>query len=343
MFSEESTYFIAEAGVNHNGDINMAEALIDAAADAGADAVKFQTFSTDRLVVTGAETADYQQEQTGETETQQDLLRQYELTENEHVHLQSYAADRGITFLSTPFDEESATFLDDIGVPAIKVGSGELDNKPLLTHISSLGRPMVVSTGMGTMAEVERACEWIWETNQDIDLSLLHCTSAYPTPLSEANLRAMKTMANRFDVPVGYSDHTTAVETPAMAVAAGAQIVEKHFTLDRSLPGPDHETSLTPDELRRAVDLASDARVALGRAEKRPTPSERENVETIRKGLHASKSIEPGETFTDENVSVQRPATGLSPPHRDALMGSTATVYLQKGDPITADDTDQSI
>jgi N-acetylneuraminate synthase/N,N'-diacetyllegionaminate synthase len=338
VIDEDSSFFIAEAGVNHNGDLSMAESLIDAAADAGADAVKFQTFSADRLVTAEASKAAYQEERTDENQSQFEMLREYELDRAAHERLQSYAGERGITFLSTPFDPQSADLLDKLDIPAIKLGSGELTNEPLLTHVAEYGRPIILSTGMGTMTEVQRAVTWIRETNPSVPIAVLHCTSSYPTPLADVNLRAMQRMNEILTEPVGYSDHTMAVETPSFAVAAGASIVEKHFTLNRTLPGPDHEASLEPDDLSKAVSLVRDAGTSRGRAEKTPTDSERTNVETIRKSLHADCDIAEGEKYTNENVSILRPETGLSPAAMSEILGTKAQSSLSAGEPIRKKD-----
>ena len=334
---DAAPYFIAEAGVNHNGDMEMAERLVDAAADAGADAVKFQTFSADRLVTRDAAKAEYQTETTGEG-SQYEMLKRYELDRADHERLIDRCAERGVTFLSTPFDHRSADTLAALGLPAIKIGSGELDNHPLLEHVAGFGLPMVVSTGMGTMAEVHAAREAIRGVDPDAEVAFLHCTSAYPCSLDDVNLRAMGTMAAELDEPVGYSDHTTIPETPGFAVAAGACVIEKHFTLDSTLPGPDHEASLEPDELARAVDLADAAARTRGSPEKRPTAVERENVTTIRKSLHAAADIPEGTEIEARHLVVLRPVEGLSPRHHDAVVGAWTTRDLGEGDPITADD-----
>lgn len=330
----DTAYVIAEAGVNHNGDLDMARELIDAAAEAGSDAVKFQTFNADRLVSADAEKAEYQKETTGETESQKEMLERYELSPADHRELLSHARERDVTFLSSAFDFESADLLNDLGLSAIKLGSGELTNHPLLRHIARFGRPMIVSTGMATMDEVEAAYGTIREANPDVDLALLHCTSSYPTAMADANLRAMERMEEAFPVTVGYSDHTTAVETPGFAVAAGARIVEKHFTLDRNLSGPDHEASLEPDELSKVVTLVRQAAVARGRSEKEPVEAELETKHVARKGLHVAAPIEPGETFTEENVATVRPEEGLSPTVYETVLGRTATRKLEAGEPI---------
>jgi N-acetylneuraminate synthase/N,N'-diacetyllegionaminate synthase len=332
---DDDVYVIAEAGVNHDGDVEQAHTLVDAAADAGADAVKFQTFAADRLVAPNAPKAAYQEE-TDDADSQYEMLRRLELPTSAHRRLIAHCEERGIQFLSTPFDARSADLLDELDRPAIKIGSGELDNLPLLRHVAGFGRPMLVSTGMGTLTEVETALDVIRDAGAP-PVALFHCTSAYPAPLAEANLRAIRTMDEAFDVPVGYSDHTTAVETPAFAAAAGARLVEKHFTLDRTLPGPDHAASLEPDELDRAVSLVRDATTALGSGEKAPTATELSNRDVIRKSLHVTTAVREGERFTESNVSVVRPADGLPPADLDRVLGERAATDLDAGDPVTAD------
>lgn len=329
-----SVYAIAEAGVNHNGDLERAKEMIDAAAESGADAVKFQTFTADRLVADSAPTATYQDETT-DAESQSELLERYELGRDAHITLQRYCDGRGITFLSTPFDPESADLLDSLDVPAIKLGSGELTNHPLLRHVAAFDRPIVLSTGMGTMAEVRDALAVIRDVDPGADVALLHCTTAYPADVDEVNLRAMGRMADEFDVPVGYSDHTTLVEMPALATAAGALIVEKHLTRDRSLPGPDHHASLEPDEFDRAVTLARQAALGRGTPKKRPTKRERENVFPIRKSLHAAGPMDAGTELTRDNITVKRPETGIQPTDVDDVLGRRTTTELDKDDPIT--------
>lgn len=330
----DSVYVVAEAGVNHNGDIDRAAELIDAAAGSGADAVKFQTFAADRLVAESAPTAAYQDDTT-DVESQSDLLERYELTLEDHRELQDYCREQGITFLSTPFDPESADLLDSLSVPAIKLGSGELTNHPLLRHVAEFGRPMIVSTGMGRMDEIRAALAEIRGVDPDADVALLHCTTAYPADVAEVNLQAMEQMAEEFDVPVGYSDHTTLVEMPAFATAAGAVIVEKHLTLDRSLPGPDHHASLEPDEFDRAVTLARQAALARGNPKKRPTESESENIFPIRKSLHAARSIDAGTELTREDMTVKRPAAGIQPTELEDVLGRQTATELDPDDPIT--------
>ena len=333
---EESVYFIAEAGVNHNGDGDLARELIDVAAESGADAVKFQTFTADRLVTENAPTAEYQSE-TDDFSTQYELLERFELAMKDYEILQEYCECRDVTFLSTPFDRISADLLNEMDVPAIKLGSGELTNHPLLRHVAGFGKPMIVSTGMGTMAEVAEAVAAIRETESETELALLHCTSTYPADLETVNLRAMNRMAESFGVPVGYSDHTTHVEMPAYATAAGALIVEKHFTLDRSLPGPDHHTSLEPGELDRAVSLARDAAVARGTPEKQPTPDEEQMRRITRKSLHAARDLAAGDELTADDVVIKRPADGISPTEFRSTIGRTLSVAVGRDEPITED------
>lgn len=334
--SQHPTYVIAEAGVNHNGDFDRALEMVSAAAQAGADALKFQLFSPDRLVTSDTVKVQYQQGASGEEESQWAMLERLKLGVKAHQRLMERGAHEGITVLSTPFDPNSATALAELGVPVVKIGSGDLTNRPLLEHVASLDRPMIVSTGMASLAEVRRTHAWITAENPDIDLALLHCTSVYPTALGDVNLAAMESLADEFSVPVGHSDHTRNVHTPAWAVAAGASIVEKHFTLDRDLPGPDQEASLEPAELARAISLARDAWTARGDPEKRPVSAEAEMREQARRSLHATSPISVGEAFDAENVGVRRPNTGLEPAAYDTIIGSVASEELSQGDPITA-------
>lgn len=337
IISRSNPYFIAEAGVNHNGDVGMALDLVDVAADAGADAIKFQTFSADRLVTKDATKPEYQK-QTGGVDSQYDLLKRYEFDRAVHERIQNHCRERGITFLSTPFDEASADMLMDLGVPAFKVGSGELDNFPLLRHIAQLGKPMIVSTGMGTMDEVHSVYKEINSVSPDIELAFLHCTSAYPCKIEDVNLRAMETMLDELKTPVGYSDHTTTVEMPAFAVSAGAVIVEKHFTLDSSLEGPDHAASLEPGELKRAVELVDVASRALGDSEKAPTASEQENMVTARKSLHAAQHLPKGAPIQPKHVNALRPSDGLSPRYYDDVIGVKTRRAIEEGEAITLND-----
>jgi N-acetylneuraminate synthase/N,N'-diacetyllegionaminate synthase len=330
---DDGPFVIAEVGINHNGDMDMARSLIDAAVDADVDAVKFQSFIVEELVTASAPKAENQEISAGES--QRGMLEPYELTPEQHRNLQSYCVEQGITFLSTPFDTGSLALLDDLDVAAIKVGSGELTNTPFLREIAETGRPMIVSTGMSTMEEVEVAVETIRDANADVPLALLHCVSLYPTDINLANLRAMQAMDDRFEVPVGFSDHTTQVETMGLAVAMGATIVEKHLTLDRSLPGPDHEASMEPDELDRAVDIVRNAERAKGSPEKRPVAGEMDTASIARKSLHATTDVEAGTALTTDHIEITRPANGLQPGRYEEVLGCCLSESLSSGDPIT--------
>jgi N-acetylneuraminate synthase/N,N'-diacetyllegionaminate synthase len=332
----DGVYFIAEAGVNHNGNLETAEKLIDIAVESGADAVKFQTFSADRLVTQDASKANYQTKTTDEG-SQYEMLKRYELDRAAHEQLLSYCDECGITFLSSPFDAESADMLADLGVSAIKLGSGELDNHPLLEHVAGLGLPMIVSTGMGTMDEVYAACEVIRSVNQEIDVVFLHCTSEYPCSVEDMNLQAMTTLATKLNEIIGYSDHTPLPETPAFAAAAGATVVEKHFTLDSTLPGPDHEASLEPSELFRSVELVRTAFKSRGSPTKKPTAVELQNRSVARKSLHAAVDIPAGTLLKQQHIDIIRPADGLSPKEYSSVLGKETKRNIQRGEPISAE------
>jgi len=321
----ESTLIIAEAGVNHNGDIELAKQLIDAAADAGADLVKFQTFSADRQVTRSAEKANYQTKATGSNESQYEMLCRLELTAGMHEVLISHCRTRGIGFFSTGFDVESVQFLASLGQDRFKIPSGEITNLPYLRHISGLGCDVILSTGMATLGDIEAAIEALEAAGTSRSrITVLHCTTEYPTPMNEVNLRAMQSIGHAFGVAVGYSDHTPGIEVAVAAVALGASVIEKHFTLDRSLPGPDHKASLEPDELRAMVASIRNIEAALGDGIKRLTPSEARNKPVARKSLVASKAIKVGEVFSSKNITAKRPGTGISPMRWDEVMGRRA-------------------
>ena len=330
---EDGPFVVAEVGINHNGDMDMARSLIDTAVETGANAVKFQSFVAEELVTASAPKAGYQEGATGQN--QREMLEPYELTPEQHRELRTYCEDCGITFLSTPFDGESLSLLDELDVAAIKVGSGELTNTPFLRRIAEQGRPMIISTGMSTMDEVTSAVRAIRNVNANVPLALLHCVSLYPTDIGLANLRAMQSMDERFDLPVGFSDHTTQVETPGLAVAMGAVIIEKHLTLDRSLPGPDHEASLEPDELNRAINIVRSAERAMGSRKKRPVGDETNTAFVVRKSLHASDRIEAGTTLTADHVEITRPCDGLQPGRYSDVLGRRLNEPLDPGEPIT--------
>ncbi|MEK6763026.1 MAG: N-acetylneuraminate synthase [Nitrospirota bacterium] len=333
------TFIIAEAGVNHNGDLSLAKQLVDAAADAGADAVKFQTFRTEQIVSRHAPKAEYQIRVTDQAESQFDMIRKLELSEAAHDELMTHANMRGIAFLSTPFDVPSLHLLTKrFGLQTIKIPSGEITNAPFLLAIARAAMRVIMSTGMSTLAEVEAALGVLaygfvgptaaiprcGELEQAFGsdagqealrnrVTLLHCTTEYPAPFSEINLRAMDTMAEAFGLPVGYSDHTMGIHISLAAVARGAQVIEKHVTLDRNLPGPDHKASLEPDELRQLVRQTREVELALGRRLKYPSLSERKNRAVARKSLVVARAVRAGELFTEDNLTSKRPGTGVSP------------------------------
>jgi N,N'-diacetyllegionaminate synthase len=313
-------FLIGEAGVNHNGSLEMALQLVDVALEAGVDAVKFQTFSATRVVVRDTPKARYQKETTGNDESQLEMLQKLELSPKAHREIQAYCNKRGILFLSTPFDEESADLLEDLHVPAFKIPSGEITNLPFLVHIARKGKPLIVSTGMSTMEEVEAAVASIRLAGNE-EFALLHCVSAYPAQPADANLRAMWTMAKAFGVPIGYSDHTLGAEVALAAVALGAQILEKHFTLDRSLPGPDHSASLEPGELRSLVKGVRTVEAAIGHGRKEPRPAEADVAAVSRKSIVAVCDIPAGTQMTRDLLIMKTPGTGWPPSMLDKVLG----------------------
>ena len=318
-------FIIAEAGVNHNGSLQLAKRLVDVAVDAGADAVKFQTFQADKLVSRGAQKAEYQKRTTAANESQYDMIKKLELDENAHRELVSYCQNKGIMFLSTPFDHESIDLLNDLEMQIFKIPSGEITNLPYLRHIGGLGKEVILSTGMSDLGEIEDALDALMRVGIPKQrVTLLHATSEYPCSTAEVNLRAMQTIQATFGVKVGYSDHTQGIEIPIAAVALGASVIEKHFTLDRAMEGPDHKASLEPDELHAMVTAIRNIEIALGDGMKRPTPGETKNKAVARKSLVASRMIKQGESFTAQNVTCKRPGTGVSPMRWDEVMGSTA-------------------
>ncbi len=319
------TLIIAEAGVNHNGDLGLAMQLIDAAADARADLVKFQTFNASRLVTRIAKKADYQNLSTDENESQHDMLKRLELTEAMHHELIAHCAKRSIGFFSTGFDIESVDLLVSLGQEYFKIPSGEVTNLPYLRHIGHLGKNTILSTGMATLGDIEAAIDVLEQAGTPrTSITVLHCTTEYPTPMAEVNLRAMQSIQAAFGVAVGYSDHTQGIEVATAAVAMGATVIEKHFTIDRNLPGPDHQASLDPAELKAMVSAIRNIEVALGDGIKRLTPSETRNKPIVRKSLVASQVISEGEIFTVQNVTTKRPGTGISPMHWDEVIGRVA-------------------
>ena len=317
-----SVYIIAEAGVNHNGSFELACRLVDAAKAAGVDCIKFQTFKSQNLVSKKAQKADYQKDTTGEG-SQIDMLRKLELSYDEFLKLKDYCDEKGICFLSTPFDFDSIEFLDSIDMPFWKIPSGEVTNYPYLAALAKTGKPAVMSTGMCTMEEIEAAVNVLRENGTE-DIKLLHCNTEYPTPFEDVNLKAMQTMRGHFGLEVGYSDHTRGIEVPLAAVALGATVIEKHFTLDRDMEGPDHKASLEPDELEAMVKGIRNIEKALGSGVKEPSPSEKKNIAVARKSIVAKRAIARGETLTEENVTVKRPGSGISPMKWNEVLGTAA-------------------
>ncbi len=338
MITNHHTFIIAEAGVNHNGSLELAKKLVDIAVEAGADAIKFQTFKANKISVRNAPKADYQKETTNKNESQFDMLKKLELDEVSHKILIDYSIKKGIEFLSTPFDLESAEFLTgQLNLPKIKISSGDITNAPLLLKIAKTGIPVILSTGMSTLSEIEEALSVLaygytnFTEKPSLDIftkafasiegqqflqekvTLLHCTSEYPAPFDEVNLKAMDTIKNAFQLPVGLSDHTPGIAVPIAAVARGARIIEKHFTLDKNLPGPDHKASLEPNELKEMVRSIRQVEAALGSPIKSPTLSELKNKTVVRKSLVIASKVKQGENFTEENLTVKRPGNGISP------------------------------
>lgn len=329
------TFIIAEAGVNHNGSIDLARQLIDVAVAAGVDAVKFQTWKTELLVTRDAEMAAYQKENTGNIESQFDMLKKLELSYDAFTELKQYCDSKGILFLSTPDEEQSATFLNQLQ-PIFKIGSGELTNSPFLRHIASFGKPVILSTGMAEMEEIQHALAVLNDAGiSSAAITVLHATTQYPTPMQDVNLRAMCTIKNAFPgISVGYSDHTLGIEVPVAAVSLGASVIEKHFTLDKNMAGPDHKASVDPMELASMVRAIRNIELALGTGCKAPAPSEMENRAIVRKSLVAACDIHQGEVLNPLNVSIKRPGNGMSPTRWDEIMGKTASHNYKAGDLI---------
>lgn len=327
----EPCFIIAEAGVNHNGDINLAKKLIENAKDARADAVKFQTFKAENVVIKKAEKADYQK--TTKEESQYEILKKLEFTEEDFRELSYYAKEKDILFLSSPFDKESVDLLYELDVPAFKVGSGEITNFPLLRYIARKEKPIILSTGMSTLGEVEEALNAIRNEGVD-DIILLHCVSNYPTRIEDVNLSVMETLKQAFKLPVGFSDHTLGITATIAAVALGAAVIEKHFTLDRNLPGPDHKASLEPDELKEMVKAIRDVEKALGDGVKRPTRDEEEIKKVARRSIVAKIAIPKGTIITEDMLDVKRPGTGIEPKYMERVIGRMAKVSIRFGEQI---------
>jgi N,N'-diacetyllegionaminate synthase len=327
----KKTIIIAEAGVNHNGDLMLAKQLVDVAAEAGADYVKFQTFKTDKLVSKIATKADYQIKNFNEVgNSQMEMLRKLELSAEDHLILLEHANGKGIKFLSTGFDEDSVDFLYNLGIDLFKIPSGEITNLPYLRHVAQKGRPVVLSTGMSTMAEIQDAVDVLLQFGvAKNDLTILHCTTEYPAPFEDVNLKAMNTICEEFGVNVGYSDHTQGIEVPLAAVALGAKIIEKHFTLDKRLPGPDHKASLEPAELMWLVKSIRNIETALGRPEKVVTASEFKNLVVARKSIFLSKELKKGDTIKLKDLVMKRPGSGISPMKIETVIGKELLIDVE--------------
>lgn len=330
------TFIIAEAGVNHNGDMELAKAMIDIAVDAGADAVKFQTFKAENLASKNARKADYQLETTDVDETQLEMLKRLELRPEQHITLIEHCSKKNILFLSTAFDSECADLLDSLEIPLFKIPSGEVINIPFLKHVARKGKPMILSTGMSYLGEIEQAVNAILETGNQ-NLILLHCVTNYPAEVEDINLRAIQTMERVFNLPVGYSDHTLGVEISIAAVALGACVIEKHYTLDKDMNGPDHKASLEPDELKALVKGIRNVEKALGNGIKKPARSESSNRQIIRKSLVAACDIDEGVTLTEDMILSKRPCTGISPVFLETVIGRKAARPIKKDEVINWD------
>jgi N,N'-diacetyllegionaminate synthase len=332
------TLIIAEAGVNHNGSMELACNLIDAAKSAGADIVKFQTFKATELVSKSANKAAYQRSTTDAGETQYEMIKKLELSKADHLELIRYCDEVGIEFLSAPFDIASIGLLYELGVKRFKIPSGEITNYPYLKAMGHYNNPVIMSTGMADMDEIQAALEVLTSHGTEKQkITVLHCNTEYPTPFKDVNLRAMLTMDKTLELPIGYSDHTRGIEVPIAAVALGATIIEKHFTLDRTLTGPDHKASLEPDELTEMVNAIRHIEEALGDGIKRPSPSEMKNIDVARKSIVASQAIQKGEKFTLDNITTKRPGNGMSPMRIEEILKLSATQEYKKDDPIKSD------
>lgn len=334
---ESPCFIIAEAGVNHNGDLALAKQLVLAAKEAGADAVKFQTFHAKHLVTADAPQADYQARNSGKTESQFDMLKRLELPLEAFAELSRYCRELGIMFMSTAFDEESADFLAGLGMSIFKIPSGELTNIPLLQHIARFGKPMIVSTGMGTIEEIKEAVEAIQAAGND-DITVLHCVTDYPTPPEQVNLRAMHVIQAALGVPIGYSDHSMGIEASVIAVAAGAKVIEKHFTLDCNLPGPDHKASLEPKDLGEMVKGIRKVEVLLGSGKKQPNEAELAVAKIVRRSVVAARDLRVGDTITSDMVLLRRPGTGIEPARIGEVIGRTLSRDVKEGVLLSWDD-----
>jgi N,N'-diacetyllegionaminate synthase len=322
----KKVFIIAEAGVNHNGSIELAKKLIDVASDSGADAVKFQTFKAEKLVSKNAQKADYQKQTTDKCESQFDMIKKLELDLDTHKELISYCKTKNIMFLSTPFDHDSIELLNDLGLEIFKIPSGEITNLPYLRHIGKLNKKVILSTGMANIGEIEDALDVLIEAGtKKENITVLHANTMYPTPMEDVNLKAMITIGNTFDIAYGYSDHTLGIEVDIAAVAMGACCIEKHFTLDCTMEGPDHKASLEPNELKAMIKAIRNIELALGSSVKKPTKSEIPNINVVRKSIVAKTKIKKGEVLTEGNITIKRPGNGINPMQWDEIVGTRAT------------------
>ena len=330
-----SVFIIAEAGVNHNGSIDVAKKLIDEASNAGADAVKFQTFKAKDLVSKKAQKAEYQKKTTDKKESQFDMIKKLELNVAMHKELISYCNTKSIMFLSSPFDLDSIKLLDELGLLVFKIPSGEITNLLYLRHIGKLNKKVILSTGMADINEIKDALDTLISNGtQKENITVLHANTMYPTPLKDVNLRAMITIGNTFDIAFGYSDHTLGIEVDIAAVAMGARCIEKHFTLDSTMEGPDHKASLEPSELKSMIRAIRNIEVALGSSIKKPSNSERPNMQVVRKSIVAKKNIKKGDVLCEQNLDIKRPGTGISPMRWDDIIGTNATKNYSEDDLI---------
>lgn len=335
----QKTLIIAEAGVNHNGDINLAKKLIDVAAEAGVDYVKFQTFKAEKLVSQTAKQAEYQKKNNGKEETQFSMLKKLEIDTDTHKILIDYCKQKNIKFLSTAFDLDSVDLLNELGIDIFKIPSGEITNLPYLEKIAQLGKPIIISTGMCTLSDVEASFNVFIDANiSPTNISILHCNTEYPTPMEDVNLKAMVTMGHSFDVAYGYSDHTLGIEVPIAAVAMGATVIEKHFTLDKNMEGPDHRASLEPAELIAMVKGIRNIENALGSAQKKPSSSEEKNRTIVRKSIHLNADKLKGDTIQKEDLIMKRPGHGISPFDYNDVIGKKLSKNLIIGSIINWSD-----
>lgn len=333
--TSNKVFIIAEAGVNHNGSIELAKELIDVAVEAKADAVKFQTFKAENLVSKNAQKADYQKQTTDKNEFQFDMIKKLELDVDTHKELMAYCKTKNIMFLSTPFDHDSIDLLSDLGLEIFKIPSGEITNLTYLRHIGRLNKKVILSTGMADIGEIEDALDILIEAGtKKENIVVLHANTEYPTPMEDVNLKAMVTIGNTFDIAFGYSDHTLGIEVDIAATAMGACCIEKHFTLDKTMEGPDHKASLEPDELKAMIKAIRNIELALGSSIKKPSKSEIPNMQIARKSIVAKVDIKEGEILTEEKITIKRPGNGINPMKWDKIIGTKATKDYKEDDLI---------